>query len=158
MARTIKIVSVEDAAASPSGCGSEGSQSSQAQTQKFAAGIDTDIFEADLPEVGGERFWEAFWRTQHTYGGLSEGQALADVLKLLDDVVFAKLHEDIQRVVSDASALPEEDTNDILGMVSFLLCMERADPHYEPFDGGGYAEAIGRFSAVVDAETQRRHG
>lgn len=124
----------------------------------FAAGIDTDIFEADSLALEGERFWEAFWQTQHAYGGVSEGQALVDVLRSLDEAILAKMHHDVQRVVADLAVVPDDEANDILGMMSFLLCMERGDPRFDPFGGENGGEAMTRFVDLVAAERQRREG
>lgn len=139
----IKIVSVPGAEA-------------PAAAQPFAAGIDTNIFEADSQALDGERFWEAYWQTQHTYGGISEGQPLAAVLGALDAALFDKLQGDVRRLAAGDDTLPEAEGNDILGMVIFLLCMERADPSYNPLAEEGYEKLMMRFVAAVDAESARR--
>lgn len=150
MARTIKILNV-DPAADAGGCGT----SPQLLSQDFAAGIDTDIFEADTLELGGERFWEAFWRTQHTYGGVSEGQGLAEIFAALEDRVLDKLVQDVTRLQSEASAMSDEEKDDVLGMVMFLLTLERADPDYNPFEVEGFDGALSRFLSSAKARQQR---
>lgn len=172
MSRTIKILNVESSS-DAGGCGSSTLPSSPA----YAAGIDTDIFEADTLAMGGERFWEAFWRTQHTYGGVSEGQSLAEIFSRLEEPVLEKLASDMARLCLEAglrlevsasastvnaaaatSALGDEEKDDVLGMVMFLLTIERADPAYSPFEIEGYEGALARFAAAVGAEQQRRQG
>lgn len=154
MTRTIKIVSVEDAA-SPSGCGSPGAEP---RARTLAAGIDTDIFEADSLELGGERFWESFWKTQHVYGGVQEGQALSSVFAGLDDAAFDKLREDVERIRVDHAAMADAEKDDILGMVMFLLSMERGDVTYNPLEHEGYDGAMARFATAVGEEARRRQG
>lgn len=154
MTRTIKIVSAEDAA-SPSGCGSRDKDNTP-QREKFAAGIDTDIFEADTQELGGERFWESFWKTQHVYGGVHEGQSLAGIFGALGDDVFEKLRTDVERLHTNDAAMSDADKDDVFGMVMFLLGMERGDVQYNPLEQEGYAGALGRFAAAVAAEARRR--
>lgn len=154
MTRTIKIISVEDAA-SPAGYGSGEGQS---QHKKLAAGIDTDIFEADSLEAGGERFWEAFWKTQHVYGGVHEGQSLGSIFASLDDAVFGKLREDIERIRVDHAGMADAERDDVFGMVMFLLGMERGDVAYNPLEHEGYERAMARFAAAVGDEARRRGG
>lgn len=157
MTRTIKIISVEDTAntANTAGCGSgEGRR----QQEKLAAGIDTDIFEADSLEAGGERFWEAYWKTQHVYGGVHEGQTLAEIFAGLDDAVFGKLREDIERIRVDHAGMGDAEKDDVFGMVMFLLGMERGDPLYNPLEHEGYEGAMARFAAAVGNEALRRGG
>ncbi|MBP9218898.1 MAG: hypothetical protein KBD39_03045 [Sterolibacterium sp.] len=150
MKKTIRIATQETAGDS-AGCGSAPAAA------QFSAGIDTDIFEADSLALGGERFWEAFWRTQHIYGGLAEGRPLTQVLAGLGEDVLAKFHEDVLRAARAAEQLPEEEANDIFGMVRFLLSMEHADPEFDPFTAEPYQEVMLRLAALADSELTRRN-
>ena len=160
MTRRIKIVSVGD---EPSSCGTEkkGSGSSFASEIEpapsfMAAGIDTDIFEADIQELGGERFWEAYWKPQLTYGGVSEGQSLAAIFAGLADEVFGKLREDVTRLQAHHLRMHEDEKNDIFGMIIFLLGVERGDASYDPIEHEGYEGAMTRFMQAMNLEAQRR--
>ena len=158
MTRTIKIVSVGDESSS---CGTGQNTAvpkkagTHAETQ-FAAGIDTDIFEADIQELGGERFWEAFWKTQLTYGGVSEGQSLSAIFSGMAGEVFDKLCEDVTRLQGQHLRLHEDEKNDIFGMIIFLLGVERGDPFYDPIEHEGYEGTMARFMQAMSFEMERR--
>lgn len=128
----------------------------QSASQTLGAGIDTDIFEADSLALGGERFWEAFWRTQHAYGGVHDGQPLAAMLAMLPLEVFSKLQADIARLRTDYEQMDDAERDDVFGMVMFLLSIENGDPQYIPLEHEDYDTLMTRFSAVVDAEAARR--
>ena len=140
---------------STAGHGADDWHHQPAQT-KSAAGIDTEIFNADPLGLDGERFWEAYWRTQHTYGGLHEGKPLEAVFRSLDNAIFEKLCCDIERISSDLSKMDEAEQNDILGMVVFLLGMEMNDQDYNPAEHDGYEAALAHFSSIMRDESQRR--
>lgn len=146
MARVIKLVSTDD--------GSPHAESAQ----KLAAGIDVDIFEADTQELGGERFWEAFWKTQHTYGGVHEGQPLAAILATLHADLFQKLRDDVERLRNDDAQMDDAERDDVFGMVMFLLSVVQGDPMYDPIEHEGYEAAMARFVAAVSDEAARRAG
>ncbi|SMB27544.1 protein of unknown function [Sterolibacterium denitrificans] len=146
MARVIKLVSTDD--------GTPQAES----TQKLAAGIDVDIFEADIQELGGERFWEAFWKTQHTYGGVHEGQPLAAIFATLHADLFHKLQDDVERLRNDDAQMDEAERDDVFGMVMFLLSVAHGDPMYDPIEHEGYEAAMARFAAAVSDEAARRGG
>jgi hypothetical protein len=154
MTRTIKIVSVDENA-STAGCGGAEQAASE---QRSAAGIDTDIFEADSLGLGGERFWEAFWRTQLTYGGVSAGQSLALIFANLPDEIFSKLREDIERLHVDHLNMPDAEKDDIFGMLIFLTGMERGDPAYDPIEREGYESTMARLALAISQEVRRRAG
>ncbi|MBV2235203.1 MAG: hypothetical protein KUL75_06605 [Sterolibacterium sp.] len=128
----------------------------QPASQTLGAGIDADIFEADSLALGGERFWEAFWKTQHKYGGVHEGQSLAVILANLFQDAFDKLQTDIERLQRDHVQMDEAERDDIFGMVMFLLSIEQGDLMYNPLEDADYASLMARFSAVVAAEAQKR--
>lgn len=128
----------------------------QPASQTLGAGIDADIFEADSLALGGERFWEAFWKTQHKYGGVHEGQSLAVILANLFQEAFDKLQTDIERLQRDHVQMDEAERDDIFGMVMFLLSIEQGDLMYNPLEDADYASLMARFSAVVAAEAQKR--
>lgn len=128
----------------------------QPASQTLGAGIDADIFEADSLALGGERFWEAFWKTQHKYGGVHEGQSLAVILANLFQEAFDKLQTDIERLQRDHAQMDEAERDDIFGMVMFLLSIEQGDLMYNPLEDADYASLMARFSAVVAAEAQKR--
>lgn len=138
-----------------SGC-SSGKVSAQSQQIAMAAGIDTDIFEADELGLEAERFWEAFWRTQHVYGGIAAGQSLSHILKALDAPIFEKLYQELQQYCNSPEQLDHTAQNDILGMLVFLLCIEKGDSEYDPIAQEGYEAALTYFCRQVDAEKQRR--
>ncbi|HQW21158.1 MAG TPA: hypothetical protein PLI90_10880 [Rhodocyclaceae bacterium] len=140
---------------STAGHGADDWHHQPAQT-KSAAGIDTEIFNADPLGLDGERFWEAYWRTQHIYGGLHEGKPLEAVFSSLDNAIFEKLCHDIERVSSNLVKIDEAEQNDILGMVVFLLGMEKNDPDYNPAEHDGYEAALAHFSSLMHDESQRR--
>lgn len=146
MAREIKLVSIGNSSAHA------------ASTPKLAAGIDVDIFEADTLELGGERFWEAFWKTQHTYGGVHEGQPLSAMLAALHADVFRKLQEDVERLRGDYAQMDEAERDDVFGMVMFLLSMAHGDLMHNPLEHEGYEAAMARFAAAVADEATRRAG
>ncbi len=123
----------------------------------LAAGIDLDIYEADDLGLDGERFWESFWRTQHVYGGVVEGQPLADLFRSLDDAIVEKLHHDLARLEGNL-VKDDAEKNDILGMVIFLLCIEKGDPQYDPIEQQGYEASLTYFSSLARDEFQRRAG
>ncbi len=158
MTRTIKIVSVGE---EPSSCGT-GQNAAIPKTAgthtgtQFAAGIDTDIFEADIQELGGERFWEAFWKTQLTYGGVSEGQPLSAIFSGLAGEVFDKLCEDVTRLQGQHLRMHDDEKNDIFGMVIFLLGVERGDASYDPIEHEGYEGTMARFMQAMNLEMERR--
>ena len=129
---------------------------SQAASQTLGAGIDTDIFEADSLELGGERFWEAFWKTQHKYGGVHEGQSLAAILAGLYPEAFDKLQEDVARLRTDHEQMDEAERDDVFGMMMFLLSIEQGDLMYNPLEHASYDELMTRFVAVVAAEAAKR--
>lgn len=131
-------------------------QRAQSASQTLGAGIDTDIFEADNLEFGGERFWEAYWRTQHTYGGVHEGQSLATILAGLDARAWDKLSTDFIRLRDDHEQMPDDDKNDVFGMVIFLLSMESGDQAHDPLETLGFDGVMQHFSAAIAAESQRR--
>ena len=137
------------------------SHGADAQTPKIAkadlaAAIDLDIYEADDIGLDGERFWEAFWRTQHVYGGVVEGQPLDVLFRSLDDAIIDKMHDDITRL-GDNLVTDDGEKNYILGMVIFLLCIEKADPQYDPIGEQGYEASLAYFASLVDAEYRRRN-
>lgn len=131
-------------------------QRAQSPSQTLGAGIDTDIFEADSLEFGGERFWEAYWRTQLTYGGVHEGQSLSTILAGLDTIAWDKLSADFVRLRDDHEHMPEDDRNDVFGMVLFLLSMEAGNHEHDALEEKGFDGVMQHFSAAIDAETQRR--
>jgi len=124
----------------------------------LAAAIDLDIYEADDRSLDGERFWEAFWRTQHVYGGIAEGQPLKVLFRSLDKVIFEKLHHDLTRLCNNPAELDDAEKNDILGMVIFLLCLEKGDPQYDPMEQQGYEPSLSYFLALVSDEHLLRAG
>ena len=146
MKQVINIIAVDTA--SPG--------SAEQKKADLAAAIDLDIFEADGANPEGERFWESFWRTQLVYGGISEGQALDKVFQTLDSTIFEKLHQDLTSLRDRPTELDEAETNDILGMMVFLLCIERADPQYDPIEQDGYEASLSHFTALVTDEHRRR--
>lgn len=151
--RTIKIASVGEDSSS---CGTGQNAASQAADSRFSAGIDTDIFEADIQELGGERFWEAYWKTQLAYGGVSEGQPLAAIFSSQADEVFDKLCEDATRLQAHHLRMHEDEKNDIFGMIIFLLGVERGDASYDPIEHEGYEGAMMRFMQAMSLERERR--
>lgn len=153
MKQIIKIAPSSDA-------GTHGSDKQRRKNDKsdMAAAIDLDIYEADDLGLDGERFWEAFWRTQHVYGGITEGQPLKAVFRSLDKAIIEKLHHDLTRLCNNPAELDDAEKNDILGMVIFLLCMEKGDPQYDPMEQQGYEPSLSYFSALVRDELQFRAG
>jgi len=115
MKRIINIVTSSDA-----GISGADEQNQQNSKPDNAASIDLDIYNADGMELGGERFWEAFWRTQHVYGGIFEGQPLNILFRSLDKTIFEKLHDDLMRFCNHPDKLDDAEKNDILGMVIFF--------------------------------------
>ncbi len=136
-------------------------QGNAGQPQKptdLAASIDLDIFNADDASLEGERFWEAFWRTQHVYGGVAPGQSLATIFKSLDPVIIDKLQAELQRFIDQPEQFDEGGKNDILGMIYFLLSIEKGDADYNPFEQEGYDASLAYFRQAVHNEQQRRTG
>lgn len=125
-------------------------------SKKFAAGIDTDIFEADSLELGGERFWESYWTTQHTYGAIVEGQSLSAILAMQPGELLDKLAADVSQIRQDHGKMSDSDKDDVLGMMMFLLSLERAEPGYNPFQEQGVERVLAGFAEAVAAERQRR--
>lgn len=123
---------------------------------RMAAGIDTDIFEADDMSLENERFWESFWQTQHTYGGIHEGQSLESMLGALDERLFDKLRQDIHLIGNPPPDIDDEVINDIWGMVIFLLCIEKDDAQYDPIQEAGLDGTLARFASKVEEIQQRR--
>lgn len=150
MLPTVRIVSrIADAPVS-------GDHESGAGSKRLVAGIDTGIFEGDSHELGGERFWEAYWSTQHTYGAIVEGQSLAVMLAAQPDRLLDKLHADVSRLRQDPDTVRDDDKNDVLGMMMFLLSLERGEPGYNPFQDRGVEPVLSDFADTVVAERQRR--
>ena len=54
--------------------------------------------------------------------------------------------------------LDDAEKNDILGMVIFLLCIEKGDPQYDPIEQEGYESSLSYFSSLVRNEYQLRTG
>lgn len=151
MLPTIKIIPQRtDASAAASG------HEAGTGSKKLVAGIDTGIFEGDSHELGGERFWEAYWSTQHTYGAIVEGQSLAVMLAAQPDRLLDKLHADVSRLRQDPDTVRDDDKNDVLGMMMFLLSLERGEPGYNPFQDRGVEPVLSDFADTVVAERQRR--
>ncbi|MBP9714056.1 MAG: hypothetical protein KBD60_10255 [Sterolibacterium sp.] len=150
--RTIRIVNADEVTPS-AGCGSA---SAELPGKSLAAGIDTDIFEADIQELGGERFWEAYWKTQLTYGGVSEGQPLAIIFAGLPSEVFDKLGADVERLRVDHLKMHDDEKDDVFGMIIFLLGVERGDAAYDPIEHEGYEGAMARFVQALSQEMHRR--
>ena len=146
MKQVIKIISLSDAA----------KPDQPEKDPDLGAAIDLDIFNADKSGLDGERFWEAYWRTQHVYGSISEGQPLGKVFSALSEPVFEKLQHDVTRLADSHAQMADEETNDIFGMIVFLLTMEKADPEYNPIEQEGYEAALAYFSSLVRDEAQRR--
>lgn len=136
--------------------GHDSGHDSSVWSKKFAAGIDTDIFEADNLEFGGERFWESYWTTQHTYGAVTEGQSLAAMLAAQPDELLAKLQDDVSQLRGDHSKMSDSDKDDVLGMMMFLLSLERAQPGYNPFQALGMEQVLAGFAEAVASARQRR--
>lgn len=153
MKKIIDIVVSSDA-------GIPGAEGPDRQNDKsdVAAAIDLDIYEADDLGLDGERFWEAYWRTQHVYGGVSEGQPLRILFRSLGNAIFEKLHDDLTRFADDLVKLDDAEKNDILGMVIFLLCIEKGDPQYDPMEQEGFEASLSYFSSLVKDEYQFRAG
>jgi len=137
------------------GAGEQGQQNNKSD---IGASIDLDIYNADSMGLDGERFWEAFWRTQHVYGGITEGQPLNILLRSLDNTIFEKLRYDLMRFCNDPVKLDDVEKNDIFGMVIFLLCIEKGDPQYDPIEQEGYESSLSYFSSLVRDEYQLRTG
>ena len=158
--RAIKIIQVEELhrPASSGGCGSghAGSSARPASAQQFAAGIDTDIFEADDLSLEGERLWESFWKTRHTYGAVHEGQTLAEIFSALDMQSLDKIQHDVSRLCSAPEQMSDAERDDVLGMVLFLLSLEQGQPDYNALEAEGYAAAMARFSQAVAKAVERR--
>lgn len=153
MKKIINIIASSDA-------GSHGAAEQIQNINKpdLAAAIDLDIYNADDASLDGERFWEAYWRTQHVYGGLVEGQPLSVLFRSLDQTILEKLHYDLTRVCSNSVKLDDAEKNDIVGMVIFLLCIEKGDPQYDPIEHEGYESSLSRFSSLVTEEYRLRAG
>lgn len=150
MLPTVRIVSrIADAPVS-------GDHESGAGSKRLVAGIDTGIFEGDSHELGGERFWEAYWSTQHTYGAISEGQSLAAMLAAQPDRLIDKLHADVSQLRQHPKTMRDDDKNDVLGMMMFLFSLERRTPGYNPFQELGVDRVLDDFSAAVSVERQQR--